>query len=63
MSNLCLYQVEQYNARTGARTATVRGLNHFDIMELLEGYTSTGSAPRWIFTKPGSRFRYVVTAY
>ena len=63
MSSLCLYELKKIDSRTGRTAVTVRGLNHFDIMELLEGYTSTGSAPRWTFTKPGSRFRYVVTAY
>ena len=63
MSSLFLYKLEKIDARTGETLISIRNLNHGEIMELLEGYTSTGSAPRWIFTKPGGRYRYIITAY
>ena len=62
MSSLFLYKLEKIDARTGETLISIRNLNHGEIMELLEGYTSTGSAPRWTFTKPRSKYRYIVTA-
>lgn len=63
MSSLYLYEITKINTRTGAKMVTIRGLNHSDIMELTEGYTSEGSAPRWTFTRSGSRYKYIVIAY